>query len=53
MLSLLVILTLVLSKVNVVPQKADTCMILTLTHYQTTNLRLFQTESVCRRQFQI
>ena len=24
-----------------------------LTHYQTTNLRLFQTERVCRRQFQI
>ena len=24
-----------------------------LTHYQTTNFRLFQTESVCRRQFQI
>ena len=23
-----------------------------LTHYQTTNLRLFQTERVCRRQFQ-
>ena len=23
-----------------------------LTHYQTTNLRLFQTESVCRRNFQ-
>ena len=25
----------------------------TLTHYQTTNFRLFQTERVCRRQFQI
>ena len=24
-----------------------------LTHYQTTNFRLFQTEGVCRRQFQI
>ena len=24
-----------------------------LTHYQTTNFRLFQTERVCRRQFQI
>ena len=24
-----------------------------LTHYQTTNSRLFQTERVCRRQFQI
>ena len=24
-----------------------------LTHYQTTNFRLFQTENVCRRQFQI
>ena len=24
-----------------------------LTHYQTTNIRLFQTERVCRRQFQI
>ena len=24
-----------------------------LTHYQTTNIRLFQTEIVCRRQFQI
>ena len=24
-----------------------------LTHYQTTNFRLFQTETVCRRQFQI
>ena len=27
--------------------------IVKLTHYQTTNLRLFQTERVCRRQFQI
>ena len=26
---------------------------ITLTHYQTTNFRLFQTERVCRRQFQI
>ena len=26
---------------------------LILTHYQTTNFRLFQTERVCRRQFQI
>ena len=26
---------------------------LQLTHYQTTNFRLFQTERVCRRQFQI
>ena len=26
---------------------------MTLTHYQTTNFRLFQTEWVCRRQFQI
>ena len=26
---------------------------LSLTHYQTTNFRLFQTERVCRRQFQI
>ena len=25
----------------------------TLTHYQTTNFRLFQTERVCRKQFQI
>ena len=25
----------------------------TLTHYQTTNFRLFQTERVCRRRFQI
>ena len=25
----------------------------TLTHYQTTNFRLYQTERVCRRQFQI
>ena len=25
----------------------------TLTHFQTTNFRLFQTEKVCRRQFQI
>ena len=24
-----------------------------ITHYQTTNFRLFQTERVCRRQFQI
>ena len=24
-----------------------------LTHYQTTNFRLFQTERVCRQQFQI
>ena len=24
-----------------------------LTHYQTTNFRLFQTERVCRRQFQL
>ena len=24
-----------------------------LTHYQTTNFRLFQTERICRRQFQI
>ena len=24
-----------------------------LTHYQTTNIRLFQTKKVCRRQFQI
>ena len=24
-----------------------------LTHYQTTNFRLFQTERVCRRQFEI
>ena len=24
-----------------------------LTHYQMTNFRLFQTETVCRRQFQI
>ena len=24
-----------------------------LTHYQTTNFRLFQTERVCKRQFQI
>ena len=28
-------------------------MISLLTHYQTTNFRLFQTERVCRRQFQI
>ena len=27
--------------------------ILSFTHYQTTNFRLFQTERVCRRQFQI
>ena len=27
--------------------------IIRLTHYQTTNFRLFQTERVCRRQFQI
>ena len=26
---------------------------ISLTHYQTTNFRLFQTERVCRRQFQI
>ena len=29
------------------------CNGLDLTHYQTTNFRLFQTERVCRRQFQI
>ena len=28
-------------------------IILLLTHYQTTNFRMFQTERVCRRQFQI
>ena len=28
-------------------------MVKHLTHYQTTNFRLFQTERVCRRQFQI
>ena len=27
--------------------------VMVLTHYQTTNLRLFQTERVCRQQFQI
>ena len=26
---------------------------LVLTHYQTTNFRLFQTERTCRRQFQV
>ena len=30
-----------------------TPLILILTHYQTTNYRQFQTERVCRRQFQI
>ena len=29
------------------------CLGNSLTHYQTTNFRLFQTERVCRRQFQI
>ena len=29
------------------------CFSSILTHYQTTNFRLFQTERVCRRQFQI
>ena len=30
-----------------------TYLIASLTHYQTANLRLFQTERVCRQQFQI
>ena len=38
--------------------KGSSCLLselssLVLTHYQTTNFRLFQTERVCRRQFQI
>ena len=40
--------------------KHETCCVVSrgdilqlLTHYQTTNFRLFQTERVCRRQFQI
>ena len=32
--------------------KSNECVI-SLTHYHTTNFRLFQTERVCRRQFQI
>ena len=35
--------------------KNQDCMVKTqpLTHYQMTNFRLFQTERVCRQQFQI
>ena len=35
------------------PSKISVNTLLLLTHYQTTNFRLFQTERVCRPQFQI
>ena len=38
---------------NQITDRMQTELESTLTHYQTTNFRLFQTERVCRRQFQI
>ena len=37
----------------VVKNSATSAVLITLTRYQTTNFRLFQTERVCRRRFQI
>ena len=45
-----------ISVCGVQPIQADMGFILlalALTHYQTTNFRIFQTERVCRQQFQI
>ena len=42
----------IFSKVFLVVKNWD-CMVKGLTHYQTTNFRLFRTERVCRQQFQI
>ena len=40
-------------KFGALPTKLWGSALKVLTHYQTTNCRLFQTERVCRRQFQI